>query len=250
MPITYCPNCKQKYKVEPDMIGFKVECTVCNTTFVVQDCSSTSIKNPKLRIIPQDERTNNGIESHSSDYFLGQSNRQKNNTKRNVIIAVIVVLLFFLTILLLIHSSTPSIEVRAKAIQRVDDQINKILPETPNLSSMEDVDVLITMFDTFAGYDFNFNDCPSEYMILVMMEQRTIRELSSVLRRIKELDKNKNNTEALLVMETMAYGSSPSYSNFQNEAEELKRSTQEIISTLQSINDSMKTIKNKYGIIN
>ena len=37
MPTITCPNCNQIYEVEDDVLGEKVECAVCNTTFIAQE---------------------------------------------------------------------------------------------------------------------------------------------------------------------------------------------------------------------
>ena len=37
MPTITCPNCNQLYEVEDTVLGEKVECAVCNTTFVAQE---------------------------------------------------------------------------------------------------------------------------------------------------------------------------------------------------------------------
>ena len=34
MPTIICPSCKQSYDVEPDIIGKKVQCAVCNESFI------------------------------------------------------------------------------------------------------------------------------------------------------------------------------------------------------------------------
>ena len=34
MPTIICPSCKQSYDVEPDVIGKKVQCAVCNESFI------------------------------------------------------------------------------------------------------------------------------------------------------------------------------------------------------------------------
>ena len=42
MPTIYCPNCNQPYEVEDNVLNEKVECGVCNTSFVAQLSSNNS----------------------------------------------------------------------------------------------------------------------------------------------------------------------------------------------------------------
>ena len=37
MPTIICPNCNQPYEVEDNVLNEKVECAVCNTTFIAQE---------------------------------------------------------------------------------------------------------------------------------------------------------------------------------------------------------------------
>ena len=67
MPTIICPNCNQQYEVEDDVLGEKVECAVCNTTFIAQenkrmqsstpDCIRESIQeiNYKGRLFSKEE---------------------------------------------------------------------------------------------------------------------------------------------------------------------------------------------------
>lgn len=58
-PVILCPFCKQSYEVEPDVIGKKVQCSVCNESFVAHRNRARHSKEhtPQRTRIPLEQKT-------------------------------------------------------------------------------------------------------------------------------------------------------------------------------------------------
>ena len=245
--IIHCPFCKTGYDIEHG----RYECE-CGAKFTVDEEWILSIEESS-------PRTNT---------------TSKKNTKRIILIiggAVVAVVVLVVLFIFLGKSEKDDLsnndgnktktaektkESQAKkykkAILRVKKQSETIFPNDLSFSNMDELDQFITVLDNIADYTFDFQECPSEYVDAWLKYKRLSRELAGVLRKVRtkknDIENNKNDMEALVFLESLTYGYSPSYNSLSNDINGLVKEGDRITNEMRDLDDIIKSIENKYGV--